>query len=130
MSVKRILLAEDDKDDCFFLTEALKSRADFLLMPIAENGVELISFLDATPRAALPDVIILDQNMPKQNGLQTLQLLKGNESYRHIPLVMYSSSINDALIRKSLESGAVLIIDKPSTSKGYNKMIDDILQII
>lgn len=130
MCVKRILLAEDDQDDCLFITEALKSRTDFFLMPIAENGVELIEYLDTTPPAELPDVIILDQNMPKQNGLQTLTLLKKNEHYRHIPSIVYSSSTNDILIRQSCELGAILVINKPSTSTGYNKMMDDILLVI
>jgi CheY-like chemotaxis protein len=130
MSVKRILLAEDDKDDCLFITEALKNRGDFFLMPIAENGVELIEYLDATSPAELPDVIILDQNMPKQNGLQTLKLLKKNDHYRHIPLIVYSSSTNNLLIEQSRKLGAILILNKPSTSTEYNKMMDDILMVI
>ena len=130
MSVKRILLAEDDKDDCLFITEALKNRGDFFLMPIAENGVELIEYLDATSPAELPDVIILDQNMPKQNGLQTLTLLKKNDHYRHIPLIVYSSSTNNLLIEQSRKLGAILILNKPSTSTEYNKMMDEILMVI
>jgi len=130
MSVKRILLAEDVKDDCLFITEALKNRGDFFLMPIAENGVELIEYLDATSPAELPDVIILDQNMPKQNGLQTLKLLKKNDHYRHIPLIVYSSSTNNLLIEQSRKLGAILILNKPSTSTEYNKMMDDILMVI
>ena len=130
MSVKRILLAEDDKDDCLFIMEALKNRGEFFLMPIAENGVELIEYLDATPAAELPDVIILDQNMPKQNGLQTLTLLKKNDHYRHIPLIVYSSSTNNLLIEQSRKLGAILILNKPSTSTEYNKMMDDILMVI
>ncbi|HXS36062.1 MAG TPA: response regulator [Flavipsychrobacter sp.] len=130
MPVKRILLAEDDKDDRFFFTESLKHRDDFFLMPIAENGADLMEFLEAIHPAEFPDVIILDQNMPRQNGLQTLKLLKGNDTYSHIPLVVYSASTNDMLIRQSLESGALLVVNKPSTLDEYNKMIDDILQVI
>jgi len=100
------------------------------LMPIAENGVELIEHLDATSPAELPDVIILDQNMPKQNGLQTLTLLKKNDHYRHIPLIVYSSSTNNLLIEQSRKLGAILILNKPSTSTEYNKMMDDILMVI
>jgi CheY-like chemotaxis protein len=80
MAPKRILLAEDDADDQMLFSDFLFHRSDILLMPIAENGSALSDSLEniADP-GDLSDIIILDQNMPKKNGVQTLQLLKASD---------------------------------------------------
>jgi len=90
-----------------------------------ENGEEVLQFLNNATH--LPDVIILDQNMPKQNGLQTLCLLKGIDRYAHIPVVIYSTYTNDILLAQCLSFGALMAVVKPVDKKGYNDMIDKIL---
>ena len=82
MSAKKVLIAEDDEDDKNILCYFLQNREDIILMPIVENGVELIESLDRiTDENDLPDMIILDQNMPKRNGLQTLRMLKETDLF-------------------------------------------------
>ena len=77
MLKRKILLAEDDEDDQDFFIDFLQSRKDIILMPIVENGIALVELLEQiNSDEELPDYIILDQNMPKRNGLQTLQILK------------------------------------------------------
>lgn len=130
MSVKQILLAEDDKDDRYFFFEFLKDRTDFtLILPVAENGIEILEMLQNS-QAPLPDIIILDQNMPKQNGLQTLDILKNNDRYQHIPVILYSTYASESLSEQSLKAGASKVLSKPSTVEGYHKMMNDILSII
>jgi CheY-like chemotaxis protein len=130
MTPKKIMLAEDDMDDQMLFYSFLSHRADIVLLPPVENGAVLLEALaDMRNRCALPDAIVLDQNMPKRNGLQTLQLLKDSPRYRDIPVMLYSTHIDDRLIDACVRTGAVTVALKPDTREGYNKMIDAFLQL-
>ena len=130
MLKRKILLAEDDEDDQQFFNDFLKSRNDIILMPIAENGLVLTEYLEGiADRAQLPDLIILDQNMPKSNGLQTLQVLKEDERYTHIPVIIYSTYTDDTLIKIGSEMGATMVVSKPVTKEGYHEMIEVVFKI-
>jgi CheY-like chemotaxis protein len=126
MLKKRILVAEDDEDDQHFLREFLQNRDDILLMPIADNGVVLMEQLEQSTDTEMPHCIIIDQNMPKRNGLQTLQLLKQTKRYAHIPVIIYSTYTDDSLIKKGAAMGACLVVAKPITKDGYDKMMNGI----
>jgi CheY-like chemotaxis protein len=131
MSAKRILIAEDDEDDQELFYYFLGKRKDIDLMSIVENGVELIKTLqNITNKEELPDFIILDQNMPKQNGLQTLKILKGEGGYADIPVMVYSTYIDQNLLDSCMNSGASALMTKPITEEGYNKMIDSFLEYV
>jgi CheY-like chemotaxis protein len=130
MFARRILLAEDDADDKALFCDFLAHRTDIELLPVAENGVELMETLQNTSDEDLPHVIILDQNMPKQNGLQTLVALKEDNRYLHLPVVIYSTYADDQLINSSYTAGARLVVSKPVSKKGYDDMITAILQSI
>jgi CheY-like chemotaxis protein len=130
MLKRRILLAEDDEDDQQFFYEFLKCRNDILLMPIAENGLVLSDLLEGiTDQCQLPDLIILDQNMPKRNGLQTLQFLKADQRYAHIPVIIYSTYTDETLIKNGADMGACGVVPKPVTKEGYNEMLDAFLKV-
>jgi CheY-like chemotaxis protein len=129
MIAKRVLIAEDDEDDQELFHYFLGNRKDIILMSIVENGVELIEKLESiTSSDDLPDFIILDQNMPKQNGLQTLRLLKGERQYATIPVMVYSTYIDQNLVDSCMSSGASALMTKPITQEGYNEMIDAFLK--
>lgn len=122
---KTLLLAEDDADDRLFFRDFLKDRNDLKLLPAAENGLELTQLLDDIPDIKnLPDLIILDQNMPKQNGLQTLEKLKKSSRYADIPVMVYSTYATDVLRKDCIDNGAALLFPKPDNKSGYHKMID------
>lgn len=130
MVKRRILLAEDDEDDRQFFQDFLQSRNDVVLMPIVENGVLLVDLLKGIQdHADLPDLIILDQNMPKQNGLQTLEFLKGDRRYRHIPIVIYSTYADERLLKNGSEKGACIVLPKPVTKEGYNEMLETLFKV-
>ena len=128
MLPKKVLLAEDDSDDRDFFFDVLKDRADVVLLPAAENGEDVFTYLkDTTPGDGRPDFILLDQNMPKRNGLQTVQLLKQSEAYQNIPVFIYSTYADDLLAKRGTEAGAVSVFPKPYTPEGYHQIIDAIL---
>lgn len=129
--ISKVLLAEDDSDDRMFFETFLTGRTDMLLLGSVENGAELIETLRSGDETQeLPDIIILDQNMPKMNGLETLKLLKSTKRYTHIPVVIYSTYINDKLIESCLVSGASLVLAKPDGRDGYLMMMDKMLEVV
>ncbi|HWJ90180.1 MAG TPA: response regulator [Flavisolibacter sp.] len=131
MVPKKILLAEDDVDDQRLFHDFLQHRTDIVLMPVVENGVEVFETLEKIDRAdELPDLIILDQNMPKSNGLQTLEALKHNTDYSAIPVAVYSTYTDAQLIESCIAAGACAVITKPLTKEGYNQMIEECLQYV
>jgi CheY-like chemotaxis protein len=99
MIQKRVLLAEDDQDDRMIFEEFLEDRKDFLLVSAVENGVEIFEFLNnLESESLLPQLIILDKNMPKINGVEALKLIKSEERFRNISVVIYSTYIDQNLI--------------------------------
>jgi len=132
MSVpRRLLVAEDDLDDQELMKFFLADRSDIQLMNFANDGVHLWQTLELIPEEKqFPDLIILDQNMPRQNGIQTLQALKLSRRYNSIPVVIYSTYADEMLINRAVQSGAILILTKPLNRSGYHEMIDTIFQAI
>lgn len=131
MNAKKILLAEDDLDDQGLFTSFLQHRIDIDIMSIAGSGIALCDMLELIKENdQLPDLIILDQNMPRLNGLQTLQLLKGIDRYADIPMVVYSTYIDENLKGDCMAKGAFDVVSKPINKDGYNKMIDLLLKKI
>jgi CheY-like chemotaxis protein len=130
MTTWKILLAEDDTDDQKLFCDFLAHRTDIVLMPVAENGVVLLEELEKIASDELPHIIILDQNMPKSNGLQTLAAIKEDSRFAHLPVIIYSTYTDDQLIQHSMASGAALVTAKPVSKKGYEQMIDTVLKVV
>ena len=131
MPPKKILLAEDDQDDRYLFEDYLSIREDILLLPIAQNGVEVRDFMEKNSSSnKLPDIIILDQNMPMQNGIQTLVSLKEDKRYLHIPIIIYSTYADHQLVKNCTSRGAAMVISKPLSKAGYQEMMNEILKVI
>lgn len=129
--IKKILLADDDVDDQWFFANFLKQRPDIEILPSMTNGSELLEYLDKLPgEENFPDLIILDQNMPKLNGAETLSALKSNERYNKINVVVYSTYTDKKLIEECTDLGAALVLAKPVSFEGYNLMISNVLTVL
>jgi CheY-like chemotaxis protein len=124
----RILLAEDDMDDRKLFLDYLEGREDISVVHIVENGIELFDYLGKIRKEEYPDLIILDQNMPKKNGLQTLTDLKANSTYSTIPVFVYSTYADHQLVTECSSRGALRVVSKPLSRNGYHIMMDEILQ--
>lgn len=131
MSLFKILLAEDDDDDREMFCTFLDGRNDVELFACVENGLEAMDTLTAIKSPhELPDMILLDQNMPKQNGLQTVKMLKQDQIYSSIPIFIYSTYADTALREHSLQAGAISVFSKPFTMQGYDEMLNSMLNIL
>ena len=122
-----ILLIEDDCDDQDFITEALLGIDNKLAIHIEPNGNKALNYLAALDDKALPQLLILDYNLPEQDGAEVLQLLMQNSRYHLIPKIVWSTSNAPQFKKRSLESGAVLYMIKPSTMAGIESMAREML---
>lgn len=114
MQVPKILLADDDAEDRFIIQDAMDLLNASDIMMFADNGEHLLDLLKKNFTAsAFPCLIVLDLNMPKMNGTQTLTWLKNDKNFNHIPVIIYSTSVNPIEREKCLLLGAHSFITKP-----------------
>jgi CheY-like chemotaxis protein len=106
----KILLADDDIDDCQFFKKALDTIAISSDLTIVNDGDELMNYL-LEKSEHLPHVLFLDINMPKKNGIECLDEI---EKLKDLPVVMFSTSNSWSTIDKLFKSGAHVYIHKPS----------------
>lgn len=114
MRKRNILLADDDADDRSIMFDAMQLLNAGDVMLFAENGEHALHLLEKQfTEAALPDLIVLDLNMPKLNGTATLSILKEDPRFEDIPVIIYSTSINPLEKEKCLLLGAHSYVTKP-----------------
>jgi len=94
-----ILLIEDDMIEVMKLQRAVKSLNLYHNINEAKNGEEALALLQT--KQELPDIILLDLNMPKINGIEFLKILKADNRLRYIPTIILTISSNqrDLLIK-------------------------------
>lgn len=114
-----ILLADDDEEDRLFIREALKESGWPHELHCVQDGEELLDFLGgdkgSIAEKTWPDIILLDLNMPKKDGRETLQHLKNDPQLRSIPVVVLTTSGTKQDILDSYTIGANTYITKPVT---------------
>lgn len=111
--IKTILLVDDDPDDQLLFAEALHDADDAVLCLTADNGIDALSKLNFGAML-LPNVIFMDVNMPKMNGIDCLKELKKTNLLKDIPVIMYSTSCSPDYQKECFDNGAVLYVEKPS----------------
>ncbi|HYG04128.1 MAG TPA: response regulator [Chryseosolibacter sp.] len=121
-----ILVAEDDLDDRFILNNAFQEAGDTEELVFVENGVDLLQFLQGRNDGNYPELILLDLNMPKKNGKETLNELKTHPLYKKIPVIVYTTTRNEAEIKACYEIGANTYIVKPSTFDEVKSVVANI----
>jgi CheY-like chemotaxis protein len=114
MYVRKIILADDDAEDRFILQDAMEALHETNMLLFANNGEEAWQVLKKNfNQDCSPCLIILDLNMPKLNGVQTLERIKLDERFNKIPVIIYSTSINPLEKEKCLRLGAHSYVIKP-----------------
>lgn len=111
-----ILIVDDDPDDCMLLQEALQENMVVNKVLFKHDGEELLDYLQHCYR--LPGLILLDLNMPRKDGRETLTEIKSNPNLRSIPVVILTTSDASEDIQQSYESGANAFITKPTSYSG------------
>lgn len=87
-----ILYAEDDQDDFESVCEAMLQITDRFTLVHAKNGEEAVQYLQNCTPETLPNLIVLDLNMPIMSGKETLVWLKARDEFKHIPVMVFTTS--------------------------------------
>ena len=123
-----LLLAEDDPDDCLFFWEALEELPLHINLTTVNDGVELMQQLRSSSDS-LPDLVFLDLNMPRKNGVECLLEIKQNEKLNDIAIAIYSTSSSEDHIEETFINGANIYIKKPNDFEKLKKILSEIVTI-
>ena len=121
-----ILLVEDNEGDIYLVTEALEEGKIVNKISVARDGQEAIDFLDKNGKYAneeLPDLILLDVNLPKKNGHEVLEYIKEQDNLKQIPVIMLTTSSSEKDILLSYKNHANCFITKPVDVDNFLKVI-------
>ena len=122
---KNIFIADDDEDDRFLFTNALKDIDEGIVCEFATDGKNALSLLKSTKH--LPDILFLDLNMPKINGLECLRRIKNDIRLTSIPVVIFTTSQNPDDVEATHRLGANVYFSKPSD---YNILKQKLTRIL
>jgi len=121
-----ILLVEDNEGDIFLVTEALEEGKIVNKISVTRDGREALDFLDKKgkyEKEELPDLILLDVNLPKKNGHEVLEYIKEKEALKQIPVIMLTTSSAEKDILMSYKNHANCFITKPVDVDNFLKVI-------
>lgn len=113
-----ILLIEDNEGDILLTTELLEDSRIKNTLSVTHDGFETIDFLNQCltyDTCQLPDLIFLDINLPRINGMEVLTYLKENDKLKHIPVIMLSTSQTANDIQRANDRKAAGFLTKPLT---------------
>ncbi|MBA9072376.1 CheY-like chemotaxis protein [Flavobacterium gossypii] len=117
-----ILLIEDNEGDILLTKEALGHGRIKKEVSVAKDGWEAVQFLEkkgAYENATMPDLILLDVNLPKLNGHEVLARIKSNPQIQHIPVIMLTTSSSESDILKSYQNHVNCFITKPVEANNF-----------
>ncbi|HLK15047.1 MAG TPA: response regulator [Fimbriimonadaceae bacterium] len=126
---KLILLIEDDVDDERLTLRALRRNNIMNEVVVACDGQEAIDYLfgagkyEGRDTREKPAVVVLDLHLPKLSGLEVLRRIRESETTKQIPVVVLTSSEDDAQIQACYASGANSYIRKPTDPSEYSEMV-------
>jgi CheY-like chemotaxis protein len=121
-----VLLVEDNEGDVRLTQEALKEGKLFVHLNVARDGLEAIAFLHRVgvyEQAPVPDLILLDLNLPKKDGREVLQEIKGDPALMHIPVVVLTTSAADNDVVTTYGLHANCYITKPVDMEQFVKVV-------
>ena len=123
-----IILADDDEDDRMLFTDAFAELRINTKVNTFNDGVELMDYLNA-PDSVLPNVLFLDLNMPKKNGIECLYEIKQDSRFNDIAIAIFSTSSSEEHIEETFVQGANIYIKKPSDFTTLKKVLSDVVTI-
>ncbi|WP_375448438.1 response regulator [uncultured Fibrella sp.] len=116
-----IWVVDDDTDDQYLISQALKAVSTRLTIKPISDGDELLPQLHQA--AKLPKLVLLDLNMERMNGFEALRELRSCSPYKHLPVVVLTTSDAEEDRKKALQLGADAFFTKPIKFDGVVAML-------
>lgn len=126
-----ILMADDDEDDRMMTEKAMKKNRLSNEIRFTIDGEDLMDYLLQknaynSETAPVPDLILLDLNMPRKGGIEALKEIKSNKKLKSIPVIVLTTSSTEEDIIKSYNLGVNSFITKPVTFEELVKVVKEI----
>ena len=124
-----ILIIDDNPTDVLLMTEAFALCDGHNEIHTAEDGVYALEFVrkqNSFKQSPTPDIILLDLNMPRKNGLEVLMELKSDPKFSFIPIIVYTSSAAPEDVKAAYERHANAYVKKPGDFESYIKIAKSI----
>jgi len=125
----RVLLVEDSENDALLATFAFERCGHPVALEHAWNGEECLSLLErgaAQANCSLPDLMLLDLNMPRMDGFEVLRRIKGDDVYRSMPVVVLSTSGAAADIQLAYALHCNSYVIKPLNYSQFSAAVHDL----
>ncbi|WP_322472800.1 response regulator [Deinococcus sp. AB2017081] len=121
----RVLLVEDNQDDAYLTQEAFLSLDPTPEFTVCSDGVEAMEYLHRRldHGESLPDIVLMDLNMPRMDGFGLLEHLKQDTALRRLPVLVFSTSNSRDDIRRAYDKYANSYICKPRLFSEYEDVV-------
>ena len=126
--VLHILLADDDDDDRLFFKDAIGEVKVKTVVNMVNDGVELMDYLN-NANTRLPNLIFLDLNMPRKDGMECLKEIRSNHKLKDLSIAIYSTSALEKDIEETFVKGANIYIKKPNDFEELKSILDKVINI-
>lgn len=126
----QILLVEDDVDDAMLIKRIIYRAPISVDVHICVNGQEALDHLlecEAASDGKLPDLILLDMNMPVMNGTEFLRAMRSHPTLKALPICVFTTSQDEAVIKSAYEDGANVVVSKVASLEGMRKVVETIV---
>jgi CheY-like chemotaxis protein len=127
VSVMKVLIIDDDEDDRILLREALEEVGCRPECLEAHDGHEALKLLRHA-NYHKPEVIFLDLNMPRVNGIQCLRELKMDKLLKDIPVIIYTTSKQESDREQTKKLGAEFFLSKPTSFKKLCRILSQLFE--
>jgi CheY-like chemotaxis protein len=126
----KILMTDDDSDDRMLAMLAFKSLNMAHSIDFVTNGVELLDYLHTrvSSKRELPDLILLDLNMPLKDGREALMEIKADKDLKHLDVIIFSTSSSENDKQSTLNMGAKSYIVKPPNQEDLIMIFKNLCQ--
>jgi CheY-like chemotaxis protein len=122
-----ILLIEDNEGDILLTREAFEESRLVNKISVIKDGKQAISFFESLHGdEEIPDLVLLDLNLPKANGQQVLTFIKNHQTYKKIPVIMMTTSSAKKDIIQAYNNHANCYITKPIDLKDFMVTVNKI----
>jgi CheY-like chemotaxis protein len=124
-----ILLVEDNEGDILLTRDAFEEAKILVNLSVVRDGKEALDFLEKKApyeNALMPDLLLLDVNLPKKNGPEVLKYIKADEGLKHIPVIMLTTSSSEKDVNLCYRYYASCYITKPVEAKEFVDVITTI----
>ena len=123
-----ILLVEDNEDDIVIIQEVFADMRLATLINVVQDGEEALAYQQQKGKykvARMPDLVLLDINMPKKNGFEVMQAMKADPRLRTLPVIMMTTSHREEDVVRAYEKGACSYIHKLVDLDKFKQLIKE-----